>query len=325
MSTPPNDGLGEILVEGPWSHRFVSAHGSRFHIAELGDGPLVLMLHGIHQFWWMWRHQIPALAEAGYRAVAVDLRGFGASDKPPRGHDTWTASADIAALVRALGEDQAVIIGHALGGWTGWATAYLHPQVCRGLVTISMPHPRVLRRALLTGASRIPTGRLVRRGAAVGMPFLSVPERQMAKSGFVARLLASGAGSASSGFPSEEEIRRYSHALALPFVADCAGEHYRWLLRSQLRSSGRRLAAATKPQLPQDVLALHGADDPWLSPTLMSRSSDYVSGLFSAHTLPGVGHFVPEEAPEFTTQVLLAWLEHERLSPERRRTPRRPR
>lgn len=315
MSTPASDSLGEILVEGLWSHRFVSAHGSRFHIAELGDGPLVLLLHGIHEFWWMWRHQLPALAEAGYRAVAVDLRGFGASDKPPRGHDTWTTSADTAALVRALGEDEAVIVGHALGGWIGWATAYLHPQVCRALVTVSMPHPRVLRRALLTGASRVPTGRLIRRGAAVGMPFLSVPERQMSRSGFISGRLAGGAGAASTGFPSEEEVQRYTHAMALPFVADCAAEHYRWLVRSQLRASGRRLATATNRQLPQEVLALHGGDDPWLSPTLMSRSGDYVSGLFSAHTLPGVGHFVPEEAPDLTTQVLLSWLQRQRPTP----------
>lgn len=308
MSATPNDGVGQILVDGPWTHRFVSAHGSRFHVAEVGDGPLVLLLHGFHQFWWMWRHQLPALAEAGYRAVAVDLRGFGASDKPPRGHDTWTASADIAALVRSLGEDKAVIVGHGLGGWIGWTTAYLHPRVCRALVSISMPHPRVMRRALLTDPSRGLAGRVLRRGAAVGMPLLSVPEREMGRPGFITRRLTSGAGSASVDFPSEEESRRYTDALALPFVADCVADHYRWLVRSQLRSDGRRLAAATNSALPHDVLALHGAEDPWVSPSLMPRSSGYVSGTFSAHTLPGVGHFVPEEAPELTTSILLGWL-----------------
>lgn len=311
MSSPATDGISEILVDGPWSHRFVSAHGSRFHVAEVGDGPLVLLLHGFHQFWWMWRHQLPALAEAGYRAVAVDLRGFGASDKPPRGHDTWTASADTAALVRSLGEDSAVIVGHGLGGWTGWATAYLHPQVCRGLVSISMPHPRVVRRALLRDPRQRPAGRVLRRGSAVGMPFLSVPEREMGRAGFISRRLTFGAGSASVDFPSEEETRRYTHALALPFVTDCIADHIRWLVRSQLRSSGRRLAAATNAPLRHDVLELYGAEDPWMSPLLMPRSSGYVAGTFSAHTLPGVGHFVPEEAPELTTQILLGWLQRQ--------------
>jgi len=75
-----------VLIDGPWEHKFVSANGARFHVAELGEGPLVVLLHGFPQFWWAWRDQLTALAEAGYRAAAIDLRGFGASDKPPRGY-----------------------------------------------------------------------------------------------------------------------------------------------------------------------------------------------------------------------------------------------
>ena len=92
------------LVDGPWEHRFVAANGARFHVAEQGQGPLVLLLHGFPQFWWAWRHQMGALAEAGYRACAMDLRGYGASDKPPRGYDTRTSSADVASVIRSLGE-----------------------------------------------------------------------------------------------------------------------------------------------------------------------------------------------------------------------------
>lgn len=254
----------------------------------------------------MWRHQIPALAAAGYRVAAVDLRGFGASDKPPRGHDTWTTSADTAAVIRSLGEEDAVIVGHGLGGWVGWATAYLHPQVCRALVTISMPHPRVMRRALLSMPRQIVAGRFL-----AGMQTPIVPQREMVKVGYVEERLRTGAGSARLRpvpFPDEEEIRRYTAALAQPFVADCAAEHYRWLVRSQVRASGRRLAAALRSRLPLDVLALHGSEDPVVLPGLMPRSAAYVGGTFSSHTLPGVGHFVPEEAPEATTRLLLGWL-----------------
>src|SRR5712691_7436108 len=81
--TPQSD--ASIYLDGPWSHRAVSANGTRFHIAENGDGPLVLLLHGFPQFWWTWRKQLSTLASAGYRAVAVDLRGYGGSDKPPHG------------------------------------------------------------------------------------------------------------------------------------------------------------------------------------------------------------------------------------------------
>src|SRR5512143_1870526 len=122
---PPDESV--VLVEGRWAHRTVTANGQRFHVAELGDGPLVVLLHGFPQFWWSWRHQLLALADTGYRAVAPDLRGYGASDKPPRGYDAFTLSADVAGLVRALGERDAVIVGHDWGGFLGWTTAAMHP------------------------------------------------------------------------------------------------------------------------------------------------------------------------------------------------------
>ena len=90
-----------VNIDGPWEHRYVSANGARFHVAEIGDGPLVLMLHGFPQFWYAWRHQMVALADAGYRVAAMDLRGYGGSDKPPRGYDTYMATLDAASVIRA--------------------------------------------------------------------------------------------------------------------------------------------------------------------------------------------------------------------------------
>ena len=106
MSTPDEErpDATSVLLPGPWTHRDLSANGVRLHVAEAGEGPLVLLLHGFPEFWWAWRAQLPALAAAGFRAVAPDLRGYGGSDKPPRGYDLPTAAADVAALVRALGE-----------------------------------------------------------------------------------------------------------------------------------------------------------------------------------------------------------------------------
>jgi pimeloyl-ACP methyl ester carboxylesterase len=106
------NGGSPIYVDGPWSHRAVTANGTRFHIAEAGEGPLVLLLHGFPQFWWTWRAQLTSLPTAGYRAVAADMRGYGGSDKPPRGYDLITAASDAAGMVRALGEANAVIVGH---------------------------------------------------------------------------------------------------------------------------------------------------------------------------------------------------------------------
>ena len=124
-----------VRLDGPWTHRDVHANGIRFHVAECGPTApgtsLVVLLHGFADFWWSWRHQLTGLAEAGYRAVAVDLRGYGDTDKPPRGYDGWTLSGDVAGLIRALGHSEATLVGHADGGLVCWATAMLHPRLVR--------------------------------------------------------------------------------------------------------------------------------------------------------------------------------------------------
>ena len=93
-----------ILIDGPWHHHFVAANGARFHVAvagsTVGDPPLVILLHGFPQFWWAWRHQLVALAASGYRVAAMDLRGQGASDKPPIGYDVPTLARDVAGVIR---------------------------------------------------------------------------------------------------------------------------------------------------------------------------------------------------------------------------------
>ena len=134
-----------IQIAGPWTHRSVTANGTRFHVASMGEGPLVLLLHGFPEFWWTWRRQLVTLSEAGYRAVAVDLRGYGGSDKPPRGYDLITSAADAAGLIRALGEANAIVVGHDWGGLTAWTLASYFPKAVRRLAVVSVAHPLRMR------------------------------------------------------------------------------------------------------------------------------------------------------------------------------------
>ncbi|HYU66237.1 MAG TPA: alpha/beta fold hydrolase, partial [Jatrophihabitantaceae bacterium] len=143
----PDDSV--VLINGPWTHRMVRANGIALHVAEMGTGPLVLMLHGFPQFWWTWHQQMVDLADAGFRAVSVDLRGYGASDKPPRGYDAPNLTADIANLVRALGERDAIIVGNDIGGALAWTVAAMHPRVVRRLAVVGAAHPLRLRSAIL--------------------------------------------------------------------------------------------------------------------------------------------------------------------------------
>ena len=292
-----------VLIEGPWEHRFVAANGARFHVAEQGEGPIVLLLHGFPQFWWAWRHQMAALAEAGYRACAMDLRGYGASDKPPRGYDTRTSATDVASVLRSLGGSRAVVVGHGWGGWIAWSMPTLQPTVTRAIASLSMPHPLVFRKASFANPRQLKANAYL---GGLQRPF--VPERQMTvHGGYVQRLLREWA-SPQGIWPSPEEARIYSDAMALPFVAHSAAEYYRWVVRSQVRPDGWKFAARMKTPISLPVLQLQGEHDGAVLADTAAGSAAYVTGPFTRHLVPGAGHFLPEEAPDVVNEHLLDWL-----------------
>ena len=174
----PSASESAVQISGPWTHRSVSANGTRFHVAESGDGPLVLLLHGFPEFWWAWRHQLVSLPTAGFRAVATDLRGFGGSDKPPRGYDLITAAADVAGLIRSLGEANAVVVGHDWGGLVAWTLATYFPKAVRRLAIVSMAHPLRMRTAILgSPVTAFTAGQ--RGGYPLSFQLPMLPERQL--------------------------------------------------------------------------------------------------------------------------------------------------
>lgn len=124
------------------SHRTIALGGLRMHIAEEGQGPLVLLCHGWPECWYSWRHQIKALAQAGFRVVAPDMRGFGQTDAPEDMSEYTIVDniGDMVQLVRAIGEKQAVIIGHDWGAPVAWHAALSRPDIFRAVVALSVPY-----------------------------------------------------------------------------------------------------------------------------------------------------------------------------------------
>lgn len=122
-------------------HRSVTAGTVRIHCVECGSGPVVLMLHGFPESWYSWRYQLPALAEAGYRAVAIDVRGYGRSSKPARVEDyrMTLMVGDVVALVDALGGGPVTVVGHDWGAPIAWNSALLRPDLFRGVAGLSVP------------------------------------------------------------------------------------------------------------------------------------------------------------------------------------------
>jgi pimeloyl-ACP methyl ester carboxylesterase len=125
------------------THRTVETNGIRMHYAEQGTGPLVLLCHGFPESWYSWRHQLPGLAKAGFRAMAPDMRGYGQTDAPQE-IDHYTLLhlvGDMVGLLDALGVESAVIAGHDWGAPVAWYAALLRPDRFRGVIGLSVPYP----------------------------------------------------------------------------------------------------------------------------------------------------------------------------------------
>lgn len=288
-----------VLIEGPWTHRFVAANGARFHVAEAGTGPLVVLLHGFPQLWWAWREQIPALAEAGYRVAAIDLRGAGASDKPPQGYDVPTLTRDVAGVIRSLGSSQAVVVGHGLGGTVAWSMPVLRPAVTRAVGVLGAVHPARMHTA--AAARPMLGGSTARRLAFFQLPWF--PERRLTHGDLAVRLLREWGA---PGWLTPEVAATYRSAMQVPFAAHSSMETLRWLVRSTPRVDGHRYLAAMRTPVEVPVLQLHGALDGCL-PTSALGAAEH-GRPHRREVIPGAGHFLPEEAPEQTTTLLLDWL-----------------
>ncbi|HTE42362.1 MAG TPA: alpha/beta hydrolase [Steroidobacteraceae bacterium] len=122
--------------------RTIESNGIKMRIAEMGTGPLVILVHGWPESWYSWRHQLPALAAAGYHAVAPDMRGYGKTDKPQavEAYDIHQVTADLVGIIDALGEKNAMLVGHDWGAIVAWQAVLLHPQRFTSLVAMSVPY-----------------------------------------------------------------------------------------------------------------------------------------------------------------------------------------
>ena len=290
-----------IWQDGPWEHRLVPANGARFHVVLAGpeNGPFVLLLHGFPQFWWAWRHQLTALAEAGYRVAAMDLRGFGGSDKPPIGHSTPVLTADVGGVIRSLGWDSAVVVGHDFGGLLAWSMPVLEPQATRAVVVLGAPHPISLLH---------PRNHLGRRArlllARFQVPWF--PERGLRRGDLLVRVLTDYA--APGRLLPPEELRAYTAAMRLPAVAHTSLEHLRWLVRSTPRPDGRRYLAAMATPVDVPVLSIQGGADRITPPAAFAADAAHVRSPLRTAVVAAAGHLLPEEAPHSVTGLLLDFL-----------------
>jgi epoxide hydrolase 4 len=240
-----------------WSleHHQISTNGIRLHVVQTGPvtGPLVLMLHGFPEFWYGWRHQLPALAAAGYRVWAPDLRGYNESEKP-RGVTAYrleVLAADVIGLIDAAGQGQACLVGHDWGGVIAWYVASHAPHRLHRMAVINAPHGAAMRWQL----RRHPAQWL--RSAYVGwfqLPWLPELVNRLGRGRLLARALRQ---SSRPGTFTPADLERYREAWSQPHALGAMLNWYRALLRRPPRRPTPR--PITVP-----TLLLWGANDIFL-------------------------------------------------------------
>jgi pimeloyl-ACP methyl ester carboxylesterase len=289
-----------VRDEGPWTHRDVSANGIRFHIVEAGTGPLILLLHGFGQYWRSWRYQLPALAEAGFRAVAPDLRGYGDTDKTPRGYDAFTLADDVAGLVRCLGERDAVLVGQGFGGRTAFDTAVLQRARVRGMVAIAAPHP-----ATTTRIRPVPTDRYRRLLLWAATPVW--PERHLVarNAALLERIVRSQSGPVwKQSHDFADTIAKMRQAIRIPGAAHGAVEHLRWVARSPLRTDGHKHREALATPVSVPVLHIVGDADRFTPAAALAATREHCAGWYTRSTVRGVGSYPAEESPDLVSELI---------------------
>jgi pimeloyl-ACP methyl ester carboxylesterase len=283
----------------PVVERRVAANGLSFSVLEVGSGPLALCLHGFPDTARTWRHLLPALAGAGFRAVAPFTRGYAPTELAPdgSGYGLQERAADANALHEALGGDErSVLIGHDWGAETAYLAAVAAPQRWRRLVTLAVP-PLALDRRLFSDFEQLKRF--------FYLFFLKTPDAPAVVAAgdhaFLDRLWADW----SPGYDAAEDLAAVKDALADPRNLDAAIAYYREP-EPGLEDGG---AAVATP--PQPTLYLHGERDGCIDVRLVRDVAQHLAPGSRFEALPGAGHFLHLERPGVVNERILRWIADE--------------
>ena len=266
----------------------------RLHYVEEGEGPLVVLLHGFPEFWYSWHRQIPALAAAGFRVVAPDMRGYNLSSKPPavRDYASEKLAADVRDLVYERGERSARLAGHDWGGQVAWLTAMAHPEVVERLAILNLPHPRRLLHGWLDPRQ------LLRSWYMFFFQLPWLPERALHARRWQA-LRRGFEHEARPGAFDADAIDRYIDAWSQPGAATAMLNYY----RAALRQTPWRAEAAMRP-VQARTLVIWGQRDRHLRHQLAEPRHADVPNLERVVRLPDASHWVQNDAPDQVSRLL---------------------
>lgn len=283
--------FGDVWSEA--EHGYAQNGDVKIHYATMGEGPLVVMIHGFPDFWYSWRHQMEGL-KANFKVVAIDQRGYNRSDQP-EGQSSYNMQhlvGDVAAVIRHFGEEKATVVGHDWGGAVAWQVAFNLPQMVDKLVILNLPHPNGMGREMATN-----------------------PEQQ-ANSGYARTFI--------EGSPSDPNILfggpMNPQSLASWVTDPAARQHYvdafgrsdfdamLAYYKENYPGGNSTSAAPPAPQLDIPLLVFHGLQDTALHSDGLNNTWDWNDADTTIVSAPAANHFVQQDAAELVTSTMRWWL-----------------
>ncbi|MBV7334610.1 alpha/beta hydrolase [Chloroflexi bacterium TSY] len=267
-------------------HGYATHEGVKIHYVTMGQGPLLVMIHGFPDFWYTWRRQMAVLAKQ-FQVVAVDLRGYNLSDKPT-GVENYTMrllAGDIAAVIQDLGQEQAIIVGHDWGGMISWILAMYQPEMVERLVVCNLPHPRGFNRELANNPEQ-------QRNSQYARNF----QQKDAHTKLSAEQLAEWVTDDAARARYVEAFERSDFEAMLNYYkANYPYEPY--------KESDTPVTPVHCP-----VLMIHGLDDWALLPGMLNDTWNWLEQDLTLVTIPNAGHFVQQDAADLVTRSMVMWL-----------------
>lgn len=277
-------------------HGYADSNGVKVHYATVGEGPLVVMIHGFPDFWYSWRHQMEGLKD-NFQVVAIDQRGYNLSGQP-EGQSNYGMRylvSDVAAVIQSLGAEKATIVGHDWGGAVAWQFAFALPQMVDNLIILNLPHPNGIAREQANNAEQQANSSYARTFIA-GSP--SDPD-----------ILFGGPMTAESlaFWVSDPQARSKYEAAFEQSSFDGMLAYYKENYPGGNADATASAAPAT-PQLDVPLLVFHGLQDTALHSDGLNNTWDWNDGDTTIVTAPNANHFVQQDAAELVTSTMKWWL-----------------
>lgn len=267
-------------------HGYANSNGVKIHYASLGSGSLVVMIHGFPDYWYSWRHQMEALSDR-YQVVAVDQRGYNLSDKPKgvENYDVSLLVGDVIAVIKHLGKEKAIVVGHDWGGMVAWSVAAFQPDMVEKLIIVNLPNPNGLRRELAKNPEQQKNSQYA---------------RNFQQEGAHLKLSAD----ALSRMAPENVREKYLEAFKNSDIEAMLNYYKRNYPREPYTADGPPM-----PNVKMPVLMFHGLKDTALLPGALNDTWKWVDAPLTLVTIPNAGHWSHWDAAELVSSTMKKWLQ----------------